>query len=266
MCLRYSTQAWLRSRTCAATWRRTAVLARRLALDLRRSRITSSRSHQVRSAYWSPDMATLDSNASARRPAGQSGSLLDRITLAGSLLAALFLCFVGGAWVVLAQVFPYPYLAQAYEGGQALLAKETEYLDPYKTDFWKPAWTSAKGVTRHDAARAQQGLTLYTSGQEARAYLVGDGRRGGARMAAAVQRGLGRKFARAGPAAGRVHLLEQGARLSERRSAGGLRRGRQFALGLRDGPDRQGFQADLEVSGPGAPRPRRRATTAGSTP
>jgi hypothetical protein len=118
-------------------------------------------------------MATLDSNASARRPAGQSGSLLDRITLGGCLLAALFLCFVGGAWVVLAQVFPYRYLADAYEGGKALLAKETEYLDPYKTDFWKPAWTSDKGVTRHDAARAQEGLTLYTSGQEARAYLVG---------------------------------------------------------------------------------------------
>jgi outer membrane protein assembly factor BamB len=113
------------------------------------------------------------SNAATERPPSQPGSLLDRITLAGCLLAALFLTFVAGAWVVLAQVFPYPHLAQAYEGGKALWAKETEYLDPYKTDFWKPAWTSDKGVTRHDAARSQEGLTLYTSGQEARAYLVG---------------------------------------------------------------------------------------------
>jgi outer membrane protein assembly factor BamB len=116
-------------------------------------------------------MATQHSNA-AKRPSSEPGSLLDRVTLAGCLLAALFLTFVAGAWVVLAQVFPYAHLAQAYEGGKALWAKETEYLDPYKTDFWKPAWTSDKGVTRHDAARAQQGLTLYTSGQEARAYLV----------------------------------------------------------------------------------------------
>lgn len=113
-----------------------------------------------------------DSNAAPKRPSGQSGSLLDRITLAGCLLAALFLCFVAGAWVVLAQVFPYPYFAQAYEGGRALLEKETQYRDPYKTDFWKPVRHSAKGVTRHDPARAQQGLTLYTSGQEARADLV----------------------------------------------------------------------------------------------
>jgi Arylsulfotransferase (ASST) len=118
-------------------------------------------------------MATEHTSAAAQRPSGEPGSRFDRIALVMSLLAALFLCFVAGAWVVLAQVFPYPYFAQAYEGGKALLAKETEYLDPYKTDFWKPAWTSDKGVTRHDAARAQQGLTLYTSGQEARAYLVG---------------------------------------------------------------------------------------------
>ena len=98
--------------------------------------------------------------------------MLDRITLAGCLLAALFLCFVVGAWVVLAKVFPYQHLSEAYEGGRALLEKETRYRDPYQTDFWKPARTAATGVTRHDPARAQPGLTLYTSGQEARAYLV----------------------------------------------------------------------------------------------
>jgi hypothetical protein len=117
-------------------------------------------------------MATQHSNA-AKRPSSEPGSRFDRIALGMSLLAALFLCFVAGSWVVLAQVFPYSHLAQAYEGGKALWAKETEYLDPYKTDFWKPAWTSDKGVTRHDAARAQQGLTLYTSGDSARASLVG---------------------------------------------------------------------------------------------
>jgi hypothetical protein len=108
----------------------------------------------------------------AKRPSRQPGSWLDRTALAVSLLAALFLCFLVGAWVVLAQVFPYSWLAQAYEGGRALLEKETQYRDPFRTDFWKPVRTAAIGVTRHDPARAQQGLTLYTSGHEARADLV----------------------------------------------------------------------------------------------
>ncbi len=117
-------------------------------------------------------MPTQLSNAAAKRPSRQPGSWLDRFALAVSLLAALFLCFLVGAWVVLAQVFPSSWLAHAYEGGRALLEKETQYRDPFRTDFWKPARTAATGVTRHDPARAQQGLTLYTSGHEARADLV----------------------------------------------------------------------------------------------
>jgi hypothetical protein len=105
--------------------------------------------------------------------ADHNTSLLDRISLAGCLLAVLFLCFLGGAWVVLAQVFPYPWLTQAYEGGMALFQKETGYRDPYQPDFWKPARSDAKGVTRYVAPKAQDGLTLYTSGDAARAHLVG---------------------------------------------------------------------------------------------
>ncbi len=119
-----------------------------------------------------PDMATQPRNAAPERPSSEPGSRLDRAALAVSLLAALFLCFLVGAWVVLAQVFPYSWLAHAYEGGRALLEKETQYRDPYQTDFWKPERTDAKGVLRHDPARTQQGLTLYTSGHEARADLV----------------------------------------------------------------------------------------------
>jgi hypothetical protein len=117
-------------------------------------------------------MASRSDTAAAKRASRQSGALLDRVTLAGCLLAALFLAFLGGAWVVLAKVFPYPWLADAYEGGSALFEKETAYLDPLKTDFWKPARTDARGVVRYDQAKTQDGLTLYTSGHEARAYLV----------------------------------------------------------------------------------------------
>ena len=93
-------------------------------------------------------MATQHGNA-AKRPSSEPGSRLDRIALALSLLAGLFLCFVVGAWVVLAQVFPYPWLAQAYEGGRALLEKETQYLDPFRTDFWQPV--AHRGEGRHRA-------------------------------------------------------------------------------------------------------------------
>ncbi len=139
--------------------------------------------------------------------ASPNTSLLDRISLAGCLVAALFLCFLGGAWVVLAQVFPYPYLSHAYEGGKALLAKETEYRDPFQSDFWKPAGTTAKGVTRYDPAKAQPGLTLYTSGDEARAFLVAMDGEVVHEWQLPVQRGVGRNLAGEGPAARFVHLL-----------------------------------------------------------
>ncbi|MEM7024825.1 MAG: hypothetical protein AAF637_19935, partial [Pseudomonadota bacterium] len=103
------------------------------------------------------------------RSSAPKSSVLDRFALGVSLVAALFLAFLGGALVMLAKVFPFSYLEQAYQGGTALIAKETEYLDPYRTDFWKPVRTAASGVTRHEPARAQDGLTLYTSGDEARA-------------------------------------------------------------------------------------------------
>lgn len=116
-----------------------------------------------------PDAGVRRQKAALR--AGRA-SLLDRISLGVFVLAVLFLTFVAGAWVVLAQAFPYVWLHEAYEGGKALLAKETEYQDPQKTDFWKPARTAAQGVTRYDPAKAYPGLTLYTSGDSARASLV----------------------------------------------------------------------------------------------
>src|SRR3546814_13235184 len=51
------------------------------------------------------------------------------------------------------------------------------YNDPLGTEFWQPARSDARGVVRYDPARAQNGLTLYTSGHDQRAFLIDmDGR------------------------------------------------------------------------------------------
>ena len=60
----------------------------------------------------------------------------------------------------------------AFQGGMALYDQMTAYNDPIETDFWKPARTTARGVMRHDASRAQRGLTLYTSGHAQQADLI----------------------------------------------------------------------------------------------
>src|SRR3546814_8334429 len=51
------------------------------------------------------------------------------------------------------------------------------YNDPLETEFWQPARSDARGVVRYDPARAQNGLTLYTSGHDQGAFLIDmDGR------------------------------------------------------------------------------------------
>jgi hypothetical protein len=88
------------------------------------------------------------------------------------LLSLALLAFVGGAVVVLAEAWPYPWLRDAWLGGKAVFEKRAESLDPYQTDFWYPEPTAARGVTLHDSERSYPGLTLYTSAHEAGAFLV----------------------------------------------------------------------------------------------
>ncbi|HSC27420.1 MAG TPA: arylsulfotransferase family protein, partial [Vicinamibacterales bacterium] len=91
----------------------------------------------------------------------------------GAFLAGLVtVAFVAGALLTAAGVFPGPHLARAYQGGKALHDKLTAYQDVYLSDLWHPARYPDRGVTVHDPARVQDGVTLYTSGHEAAAYLV----------------------------------------------------------------------------------------------
>src|SRR3546814_15279157 len=73
--------------------------------------------------------------------------------------------------------FPADVLRRAFQGGIAFYDQLTAYNDPLETEFWQPARSDARGVVRYDPARAQNGLTLYTSGHDQRAFLIDmDGR------------------------------------------------------------------------------------------
>ncbi|MGH6866449.1 MAG: arylsulfotransferase family protein [Methyloceanibacter sp.] len=83
-----------------------------------------------------------------------------------------FLAFVIGSFTMYRGFFPAEPLRGAFQGGMALYDRMTGYNDPYDTDFWKPARTSVRGVLRHNAVKAQEGLTLYTSADSQTAKLI----------------------------------------------------------------------------------------------
>jgi hypothetical protein len=84
----------------------------------------------------------------------------------------LFLGFLAGALVMAAGVYPAQEVKQAYQGGSALFQTMTSYNDPLKTDFWRTARSGQRGVTIHEQDAAFEGLTVYTSGHDQRAFLI----------------------------------------------------------------------------------------------
>ena len=105
--------------------------------------------------------------------AGEQNSIWDKAAYAAFLAASMLIVLVAGAVLTVADIFPGPQIARAYEGGKALYGKLTAYDDVFASDLWHPASGPEGSVTVHDPARAQDGLTLYTSGHEAAAYLIG---------------------------------------------------------------------------------------------
>ena len=83
-----------------------------------------------------------------------------------------FLAFVAGAAIMHFGVFPMDPLRRAFSGGAAVYEGMTAYNDRTGTDFWADARTEQRGVTRYDPARAENGLTLYSSAHEQSAYLM----------------------------------------------------------------------------------------------
>lgn len=89
-----------------------------------------------------------------------------------SIASAFFLTFVAGAFLMEARLFPASLVERAYFGARAAYQSFATYRDPYTTSLWYPVRSGAKGVTVHDPSQAFEGLTLYTSGHDAVAYLV----------------------------------------------------------------------------------------------
>ena len=97
--------------------------------------------------------------------------LIDRIAFPAFIIALLFISFLGGALVMLTNVYPAGPLSDAYRGGKALIDKAQQSRDPLASDFWAPERREEKGVTVHDPAAAFAGYTLYTSGHGSEAFL-----------------------------------------------------------------------------------------------
>ena len=104
---------------------------------------------------------------------GARGDLLEKMLYGAFVAGLMVLVLVGGAVLTTANIFPGPQVARAYQGGKALYNKLTGYQNVYASDLWNMARSPERGVTVHDGSRAQDGLTLYTSGHDAAAYLIG---------------------------------------------------------------------------------------------
>jgi hypothetical protein len=98
-------------------------------------------------------------------------SLFDRLSFAAFMIAVLFLTFVGGGLVVLADVFPAQAMKDAFRGGRAFYDKMQMSASPLASDYWKTERTAEKGVTVNEA-EAFPGYTLYSSGHDSVAYLI----------------------------------------------------------------------------------------------
>lgn len=98
-------------------------------------------------------------------------SLIDRIAFPAFVVALLFLSFLGGALVILSNVYPAGPLSDAYRGGKALVDKARQSRDPLTSDFWAPERRAEEGVTVHLPGSAFPGYTLYTSGHGSEAFL-----------------------------------------------------------------------------------------------
>ncbi len=87
-------------------------------------------------------------------------------------LCLVFLAFVAGVLAMVTETPPAGFIRDAYRAADALYVQRTSYGDRFTTDLWNKARDDRRGVTVLNAERASPGLTLYTSGDAAKAELV----------------------------------------------------------------------------------------------
>jgi hypothetical protein len=102
----------------------------------------------------------------------QHRPVADRLASVAFCTGLVTVGFLLGTFVMFREAPPAGTLRQAYQGGLALYDKTTRYQDPLDTDLWREARTQARGVTVHDPSAAQEGVTLYSSGHDQRAFLI----------------------------------------------------------------------------------------------
>jgi hypothetical protein len=110
-----------------------------------------------------------DQEASDNKP---GAARLDAAFRAAFWLALAVLVFLAGALATLLEIFPGPEIAKAYQGGRALYDKVVAGRSVYRSDLWQGERRPDRGVTRNDASRTQQGVTLYTSAHAPAAFLI----------------------------------------------------------------------------------------------
>lgn len=99
-------------------------------------------------------------------------SVLDKVFHAAFVIALGMLLFLAGSILTIGNIFPGPQITRAVEGGAALYTKLTQYRDVYTSDLWFEERRKEKAVTVNKSGRAMKGVTLYTSGDQAAAYLL----------------------------------------------------------------------------------------------
>ncbi|MEG6509383.1 arylsulfotransferase family protein [Methyloligella sp. 2.7D] len=121
-------------------------------------------------------MEREDQNTDSSPPAKtgtEHHTVIDRIFGWAALAGGLALAFIAGSCLTAADTFPGKQIANAYQGGKALYEQATRYADVFKTDLWYEARTAERGVVANQPDRIAPGVTLYTSGEEAKAVLLG---------------------------------------------------------------------------------------------
>lgn len=111
-----------------------------------------------------------DDTPPTRKDQREPGS--DKFFFVAFIIAVAALLVLSGSLLTAAGLPPGPQMTRAWEGGRALYAKLFHYDDVYQSDLWHAARTDERGVTIHDPERASAGVTLFTSGHEAAAYLL----------------------------------------------------------------------------------------------
>jgi Arylsulfotransferase (ASST) len=94
------------------------------------------------------------------------------VYLAACFVSVAVLSFVAGSVATLSEAGPARVVEHAYRAGAAIYSKATQYSDPLQFDLWRHARTGQQGVTKYEAGKAQNGLTLYTSGHDQKARLI----------------------------------------------------------------------------------------------